>query len=1074
MRLEEALAQLEPLRHRDRVARCVQWGRQAARGDEEVRALLEALWTSPGVYARSLALWAWFGSRDVLTLLGALQDDSCTLRRRAAGLVHHLDDEGALRALPLVAHARTLRTVLVRLARQRRQGVIDAFVRALSPQDPRSAELVPFASQGVAAAWPGPLDTPAVLRRLASRHPALALQRLGEPHTLPTLAQVGPTLARALPDGTLALLGELLRARVDLSGLGQTFVPLLHLRREPTLQRLAEASAAGLWRPGHPALDRAVAEALPGLPPSWSAWAVRSAPLGLVVKVHSARWRRSMGEARLETVRQAAADLPPPVFRPPFALLHLFSADDPRREAIFQRWLGEPPWLPHELGTAPSDLRAQAARARWPRQRHEQHAAAQHLPPEEVLERLASALRHRDTWERGAAASYVVSALPAWPDRVAVVAEFARGAMSTDPVRLSILQALRALPLPMLTPEAVQAFEPVLHSTIDDPGEYEQVRTEARSLILRWMGVHPVWATRWYLTLRSDRSGTVPPAPRAVDPRALPAVDAELAPVILELCRNARWSSLLQLARELSPLLGGLPSVQEGLREQLRRDNSEYSLSEAVACLRSADPRGTPALLDELLDADPTLGRVQGFAEHVSWARQDLLAVALSQDDSDREEGRFLWACAEFPPVARGYGTWTDTQQAQLGEQLTRLGGASYGRAADRATILRMTRLGWRPEVLVAQLAHPDEAQREMAVRMIGRLDSRRASLEALEQTLGDERARWAIYAMNRVMAELAGPEVVETLRRVPLAKVTVAKEVVRLAGDRGGEAGFELLLEMLERDLHRDVRIAAQRGLWSHLHREEAWAPFEEAAAHEDPRVVGSLVRLVVPPAALPRLASLLARALSHPDRRLQHDLLERLAAEPALDTPALRDALLAGAARWHEELVGRAMRLWAVRQGQDTQEACRALLALEGPALARALDALIAQAMAPGPLSCAVGEALQARADPHSTRTALRALSAGGAHERIVVFLQERAQAGTLHAALLEDADLALSAGPQRALEELLSGSAHAELRWLAAGCLLRQRPRGKAQQAAWERRRVALSRDESALVRRRAAYI
>jgi hypothetical protein len=153
MRLDQALAQLEPLRHRDRVARCVSWGRQAARGDEEASALLREMWAQPGAYPRSLALWAWFGSRDVELLLAALQDDSCTLRRRAAHLVHHLSDEDVLRALPLVAHAPTLRSVLVRLSRQRRQAVIDTFLRALPPQDTQSSELVPFASPEVAAAW---------------------------------------------------------------------------------------------------------------------------------------------------------------------------------------------------------------------------------------------------------------------------------------------------------------------------------------------------------------------------------------------------------------------------------------------------------------------------------------------------------------------------------------------------------------------------------------------------------------------------------------------------------------------------------------------------------------------------------------------------------------------------------------------------------------------------------------------------------------------------------------------------------------------------------------------------------
>ena len=59
------------------------------------------------------------------------------------------------------------------------------------------------------------------------------------------------------------------------------------------------------------------------------------------------------------------------------------------------------------------------------------------------------------------------------------------------------------------------------------------------------------------------------------------------------------------------------------------------------------------------------------------------------------------------------------------------------------------------------------------------RLDARQG-VPVLIEALGDNRARFAIYALRKVFSELAREDALAELRAVPTTKVTVAKEVLR------------------------------------------------------------------------------------------------------------------------------------------------------------------------------------------------------------------------------------------------------------------------------------------------------
>jgi hypothetical protein len=178
-------------------------------------------------------------------------------------------------------------------------------------------------------------------------------------------------------------------------------------------------------------------------------------------------------------------------------------------------------------------------------------------------------------------------------------------------------------------------------------------------------------------------------------------------------------------------------------------------------------------------------------------------------------------------------------------------------------------------------------AVQETAVRALGRLDARQG-IPGLLDALGDARARWAVYALRQALNDLPPARVLDVMRGVPLGKVTVAKEAVRLAGEFGGSAALDWFGELHRRDLHRDVRGALLRALWDHLDRPEAWAILDESVTSPDPGVVIGLARIQVgraSDAARQRVADLLRRLLDHPEPTVRVAVLGRLAMKPVPD---------------------------------------------------------------------------------------------------------------------------------------------------------------------------------------------
>jgi hypothetical protein len=272
--------------------------------------------------------------------------------------------------------------------------------------------------------------------------------------------------------------------------------------------------------------------------------------------------------------------------------------------------------------------------------------------------------------------------------------------------------------------------------------------------------------------------------------------------------------------------------------------------------------------------------------------RQDLLTPFLGQRSYS---GRFSTGNVRHVlPFASGFFRWTDTQQEIFAGSLAELVKAPSLKKDVQVTwdvLFAVRRMPALPAVgadrLVKLVSDKRPAVQETAVRALGRLDARQGIPELLE-SLGDARARWAVYALRQALNDLPPVRVLEVMRGVPLGKVTVAKEAVRLAGEFGGVSALGWFAELHRQDLHRDVRGALLRALWDHLDRPEAWAIMDSSVTSPDPGVVIGLARIQVGRAsneARERVAEMLRRLLDYPEPTVRVAVLARLASQPVPD---------------------------------------------------------------------------------------------------------------------------------------------------------------------------------------------
>jgi hypothetical protein len=858
-------AEWEALSHSARVRRAVELGRRSRTDARAAQQLRD--WRGGGFTQRSLATVACHGSRDEAALGALIADPSRTIARLALSVLCDVggDDAllAALRALPPRRAAKALFWL-----RRARQNLVDRFV----------AER---AEEGDASAWPlVPLGSAAVLsryfaraaecggevfwRRLAVMHPARAASEIGARLAAATnpdgllfgyARTVSAVLSDPEPDTALAVVAALRRhvplASIPLQGLAgrrpAAVADLVIGSNEPVAvyfervaHRLDVARIVALFRCGARYLDN---------PDRWLARLPAESRVAIYRELAPA-WTEPDGVVALPVLRRLPTSVRPeearrvselpvlatrPLQRLPFA--GLLPWDEAR--ALVKPWLAHP-----EAENRAAALAALCESARFDRAR---------LP--DLLE-LLTARKHEQ-----------------------------------DPVRLAFLTALAALPPGRWRAEHLPGLARVIRDALD-AGDLSPGSTAALArFVFGLLPVHPEWAVEHLAEVTRER-GFPGWTGRPLTAEDVRRIAVPLTPIIQTWLNREHESYIVALASTVGRRLREWPELVAVLERLVAGAAREHIAASAMALLVKHLPTERGRIITAALARDESWVLQAPVMNFLHARRQDLLTPFLGQRSYS---GRFSTGKVRHVlPLASGFHRWTDSQQEIFAGSLAELARAPARTKDVQVTwdvlsaVRRLPALpAVGPERLTKLASDKRPVVQETAVRALGRLDARQG-IPVLLDALGDARARWAVYALRAALGDLPPARVLEVMRTVPLGKVTVAKEAVRLAGEFGGSAALGWFAELDRQDLHRDVRGALLRALWDHLDRPDAWLILDGSVAAPDPGVVIGLARIQVgrvSDAARARVADLLRRLLDYPEPTVRVAVLSRLAAQPVAD---------------------------------------------------------------------------------------------------------------------------------------------------------------------------------------------
>ena len=338
-----------------------------------------------------------------------------------------------------------------------------------------------------------------------------------------------------------------------------------------------------------------------------------------------------------------------------------------------------------------------------------------------------------------------------------------------------------------------------------------------------------------------------------------------------------------------------LPAPIADALAEIARDLDLHYSPTAIGILRRRAPAAFDRLVAELVGSDNSVAILPDVHRWIHRRRQDLLEPYLG----DRVVTG-TWATGDtrwLLPFDDGFFRWRPAQVERFARSLESIVG---DRERDTPTVLaalsKWPRMEYADMARLCAVATDDRpAVRERAIRVLARCDAGQG-VPTLVACLDDDRARFAVYGLRRALFGMIPERALGIVKGVSLRKVTVAKEVVRLAGELRADGAATWLFELAATKLHRDVRIALMRGLWDHLDRDDTWRVFDVAVADPDWVVASRLADIPadrLTAATDARLSALLARLLARPEPEARIGLLQRAALIAVVDRAR---ALLAG----------------------------------------------------------------------------------------------------------------------------------------------------------------------------------
>ncbi|MCA9493906.1 MAG: hypothetical protein KC621_28445, partial [Myxococcales bacterium] len=449
-------------------------------------------------------------------------------------------------------------------------------------------------------------------------------------------------------------------------------------------------------------------------------------------------------------------------------LLAEVPATDPRRRIACVRWLvqarnGEGLCTTQALQDLPDDLRHEEARRAFDAEvialdpaRRCSYAAL--LPVSEGAERMAPWLKHPDGEQRAMAMRAWMQAPRLDPAGLteALQAVVARR-FEQDPVRLAMLSTLATLPLRVWAPggvlptETLELLESALRHAYEAADQSAATALVAERLVCLLFRLAPSWGVQGLsraLKLRGSLSSVGLLAGMTEDEVRL------LVPVLDEQaeawCTRERWFAFAWLVAAIGRHLPLFPGVTRALGEVAREVPFVGYAAVALDLLQRHHPAAFAPVAEELVTGDRSAVVFRSITRWIGRYRQDLLDAVLTDEPvtgrwATGKSSWVVWFDGVFP-------WWSDRQREALA---TLLDGLLSDEGLDLPTAFRAVNvLVALPQIdpsralRIARGGVPP-AVREVAVRGLAHVDGPEAVTELLE-ALGDDRARYAIYALRR------------------------------------------------------------------------------------------------------------------------------------------------------------------------------------------------------------------------------------------------------------------------------------------------------------------------------------
>lgn len=860
MTSQQLKQQLELLTYRNRVRRMVELGRQAST-DATVRGILDSL-EQGDFYERLLALNSCYGSYDGTKIMRAVSDSSYLIRSKAIQMLVPLVDDTQVQIALNTVTLKECRYVLKQLLKWHRRSCIDTFINQLaSTNNDKFGRLLPYASSEVVQRH---IETVIDLygidewKLLARLHPGIIeelLQRQAnalldfDPRLVTRVNAVLPILSKLFPETALSICRTVSR-----------IVPLSSLNLQPLTEHYPRQVADFILSSNDT------------IKVSFDKVAHKLETQQLILLINR----------RKNTINER----------------YIFSLLTPSQREILYRTFSNS-WRSSIEGNIialiipylPRQIREQEAR-------HYLNLAAlpgqglyctAFLPWEDTRVLVNPYIHDPDPELRRQALSILIFATRYNRSHTSDMLNFVKQRRNEqDPVRGAMIKGLAELPSSIWRSQHLEDLSQIINDALNaiDLSNFTIISIER--LVIQILPFHPAWSAQQLATLVQLRGqiNFYDLGERLSNSDMLRVVPI-LLPILQSWQTPKRESNIIAAALSFGRRLKVFDGLVEILERIIKNTQNNTIASVALDLIAKYRRDRLNELIPQLLQQDPSWITQYTVYDFLHRKRQDLITPFLRP-----EAYTGLFSCSEtrfILPLKTGIYALTTQQQETFQRSLEQvIRDPDSDMPTQLSVIKQLAVLSAVQPTLLLELASADNplrAVRNAALLALPQLDSY-YGIPILIEALNDDRVRIAIYALRNVLLQMPENQTLQTLRAVPLNKVTVAKEVVRLLGELSSEEAYQELLSWNERDLHRDVRVAFIRALWNHLEHSETWSILLSAATSSDTAIARTVGRLPYEQSQNnQQLLELFVTLLNHPDPVIRLDILERCCYFPVSD---------------------------------------------------------------------------------------------------------------------------------------------------------------------------------------------